>query len=122
MQEVELPQPPLLLLDDRDALAGDDEEVLLARLGVVHAGGLAGLEHGERVADLGEHLRLQALTRRCDPAVRLEPAAEAEGVVRQPGRVPGIDDEPARRDRSEPVPHLLQARFGGHPRDDTLVV
>ena len=82
VEEVELPQPSLLLLDDRQALARDDEEVLLSALGVVHAGRLARLEHGERVADLGEHLRLEALASRRDAAVGLELAAEAEGVVR----------------------------------------
>ena len=122
MKEVELPEPPLLLLDDRQALARDDEEVLLGGLGVVHAGRLAGLEHRERVADLGEHLRFEAVPRRRDAAVGLELAAEAEGVVRDPGGIPGIDDEPARGDRREPVSDLLEACLLGHPRDDTLVL
>ncbi len=122
VKEVELPEAPLLLLDDRQALARDDEEVLLGRLGVVHARRLAGLEHRERVADLGEHLRLDALPRCRDPAVGLELAAEAEGVVRDPRGIPGVDDEPARGDGSEPVADLLEARLPGHPRDDTLVL
>ena len=45
---------PLLALDHEDALAGDDEEVLLADLAVVHAGRLAGLEHGDPDAELLE--------------------------------------------------------------------
>jgi hypothetical protein len=37
VEEVPGSQPALFLLDDRDALAREDEEVLLARVGVVEA-------------------------------------------------------------------------------------
>ena len=57
VHEVPRLQPALLAVEDEDALPGDDEEVLLIRLAVVHAVRLAGLEHGDAEADLGE-LRL----------------------------------------------------------------
>ena len=41
MQVVPLPEPALLTLDDRDALAGEDEEAFLVALGVVEARRLA---------------------------------------------------------------------------------
>ena len=54
VDEVPGPQLALLLLDDQQARAREHEEVLLARLGVVHAGRLAGLEHRQREAELLE--------------------------------------------------------------------
>src|SRR5207247_911513 len=54
VQEVPLLQEALLALDDRGALAREDEEVLLVHLAVIAPSGLAGLEHPNRVAELRE--------------------------------------------------------------------
>src|SRR5919201_2813832 len=57
VDEVPSPERTLLSLDQEQALAGEDEEVLLARLGVVEPARLARLEHGQREADAREPLR-----------------------------------------------------------------
>ena len=57
MHEVPRLQPPLLALDEQQALAREHEEVLLVVLAVVHAARLPGLQHGQRVADLREPTR-----------------------------------------------------------------
>src|SRR5207247_2298982 len=54
VHEVPCPQRPLLLLDEQEALAVEDEEVLLRRLGVVEAVRLARLEHADVHPDLLE--------------------------------------------------------------------
>src|SRR5581483_6486427 len=47
VEEVPRPQPSLLALDERDALAGQHEEVLLPRVGVVEAARPAGMQDGQ---------------------------------------------------------------------------
>ena len=79
-------QRPLLALDQQHALAGEDEEVLLVGLAVVHAARLAGLEHGDRVADLRE--------RASSPS---KMHAAPKRLVRHPRRLADVDHEPARR-------------------------
>ena len=54
VDEVPGPQAALLALDQEQTLAGEDEEVLLGVLAVVHAVRLPRREDGDRVADLGE--------------------------------------------------------------------
>ena len=66
---------PLLALDDRQALAGQHEEVLLVVLAVVHPAGLAGLEHGERVADLAERHGVVLEDARVGRAARWSPTS-----------------------------------------------
>src|SRR4051794_21806292 len=65
VEEIPGLERPLLALDDRERLAGEHEEVLLVRLVVVHATALAGLENGERVAELSEGRVLALEDRRC---------------------------------------------------------
>jgi len=52
VEEVPGPQASLFVLDDQRALARQDEERLLVRLGVVE-GGLPGLEDGDVDPELG---------------------------------------------------------------------
>ncbi len=102
MDEVPGLQLALLALDHEHALAGDDEEVLLARLAVVHAGGLAGLEHGDAHAELGE------------VAVPFEVSPAAEPLPLPPAGVPRVEHEPARASCAEAFGQLVELRLGDH--------
>jgi hypothetical protein len=102
MEEVPRHEAALLALDNRDALAPEHDEVLLRRLGVVEPARLPGLEHRERDPELAEALRLEVGSPAQHRHVRLEDAARAEGLVRQPRRLAGVDDEPSGLDRREP--------------------
>jgi hypothetical protein len=100
VEEVPGSQPPLAALDDRDALAGEHEEILLVVLAVVEAARAALAEHGDRVPDLGKrHL------------VALDDAGCAELRVPHPGGVADVHDEPAVRHRRPAVPRVLQPRL-----------
>jgi hypothetical protein len=90
-------------LDQEQARAGEDEEVLLVRLVVVSAARLTGLQHGDRESKLWE-----------GDVVALDDARVAEHVVRHPRGVRDVDDEPAVGDRREPAEQLLESRFVGH--------
>jgi hypothetical protein len=90
-------QPPLLVLDQEDALAAEDEEVLLVRLGVVEAHGRARLEDGQPVADLGKR-----------DGTALEHARRGAVFVGFPLRVAHVDDEPALARGAEPVLRPLE--------------
>jgi hypothetical protein len=68
VDEVPRAKPSLVALDQQQALAGQDEEVLLARLTVIEGARLSRLHHAERVSDLSE--------RRC--AFAFEGAGRAE--------------------------------------------
>ena len=87
VDEVPGAQVPFLLLDDEEALAGEHEEVLLLRLGVVEAARLPRLEDVEAEAELREEdlLQLRALAQR--GTVCLEGAAPAEVGIRHPGGI-----------------------------------
>jgi hypothetical protein len=89
MDEVPGPQAALLALDEQQALAGEDEEVLLLVLAVVHARGLAGREH----ADVDPEAR--------EALVPLEAGERAEGPVEPPLRLAGVHDEPPLAYRNE---------------------
>ena len=102
VDEVPRLQPPLLALDHEHALAGDDEEVLLARLAVVHAARLAGLEHGDADAELLE------------VAVAFEVRPAAEPLPLPPAGVPRVEHEPARAFCAEALGQLLELRLGDH--------
>src|SRR5581483_7460519 len=104
VHEIPRAERPLLALDQEQALAGEDEEVLLTRLAVVARGRLARLEHADRVPELRERDR-----------AALEDAAGAERLVRDPRRVPDVDDEPAPGGRREPSAGVLEPRLRAHP-------
>src|SRR5690242_20616128 len=72
----------LLAFDDRQALAGEDEEALLVGLAVVHGDGLAGPHDREVEAELVEVL------------VALEVARDAERTLLVPVRVADVRDVP----------------------------
>ena len=114
MDEVPGAERLLAIFHEEQTGPGEDEEVLLGGLGVEHARGLAGLEHGEREARVREHLRLGVGSLGEDARAALEDAATAERVVSQPRRVGDVDDEPAGRDRREPRADVLQVCFLDH--------
>ena len=90
VEEVPLSQRPLLSLDDERARAVEHEERLLTVLAVIHRHRLAGREHVEVEAHLGEAL-----------AVGLESAELAHGGV-VPLRIARVEDEPAAHSGSQP--------------------
>src|SRR5439155_17115248 len=102
VQEVPSSDPPLLAIDAGDALALEDEEVLLRRVGVVETARFARLEDRELDPELAEALRLEVGPLAQHRHVCLEDAPRAEGLVRDPRRVADVDDEPAAADRREP--------------------
>src|SRR5262249_59377194 len=87
-EEVPLPEPPFLALDEQRALAGMHEEVLLFRLGVVTAVRLARRQDVDPDAELLE-LRVRRLERALG-AGRLQLPAFA----RQPLGGADVDDRP----------------------------
>jgi hypothetical protein len=104
VHEVPRPQSPLLPLDEQQALAGEDEEVLLHLLAVVHAVRLARVQDDQADRDLGE-----------GALAGLEPAFLAELVVVPPARIGRVDDEPAVGLRLQAARRLAHAGLGdGH--------
>ena len=84
VDEVPLPQQSFRTLNQQPAFAGEHEERLLLRLGVVETIGLTRLHHGDVDAELGK-LGLLAL----------ELASRSERLRDQPVGVAHVDDEPA---------------------------
>jgi hypothetical protein len=95
VDEVPRPKRPFLPLDEQQILAGEDEEVLLVGLRVVQPAWLAGFDHRQGDAEAGEPLQLQIWTPTQNGPVGLEDASRSKRLVRQPGRVSDIHDEPA---------------------------
>ena len=88
VDEVPPPERALLTLEDRERLAGEDEEVLLVVLPVVHRHRLAGAEDGDVDPELQEV--------RCTlEACALELAERAAARAFPPLRLAGVQDEPA---------------------------
>jgi hypothetical protein len=83
VHEVPGAQPPLLALDEQQALAAQDEEVLLRPLAVVEAERLPRFEDVQVQAELPE------------AALALEVAVEAERAGVVPAALRGVEDEPA---------------------------
>ena len=83
MDEVPLPERPLLALDDQEGLAREHEKVLLVRLPVVHPDRLAVPEHVEAHAELRK-VRLTVERKRLAPRPAIAPA-----------RLLRVEDEPA---------------------------
>src|SRR6185437_12126370 len=81
---VPLPQRPLLALDDQRPRPGEDEEILLVVLVVVHRERLAGAEHPKRDAD------------RLPPVVLVRPRARPEPGDAPPAQVGQVPDAPFR--------------------------
>src|SRR2546430_8051986 len=100
VHEVPCLQRALFAFDQREALAREDEEVLLVRLAVVPAARLARQQDRDRVADVRER-----------DLVSLEDARRPEHIVVDPSGVADVDDEPAVRRRGEAVIGLLEPRL-----------
>src|SRR5262245_39699545 len=92
-------QPPLLLLDEQQALTGEHEEVLLHALRVIEAVHLAGMEDVDADPVL---LELAFRVPEVHPLAAL--------VVPHPGHVGGIQDEPARGRDDRALVGLLDRR------------
>jgi hypothetical protein len=101
--EVPRLERPLLALDQQQAIAREDEEVLLVGLTVIPPARLSRLEHGQDEADVGEGC-----------VVALEDAGGSESLVRHPRPVPDVDDEPAVAHGREAGVQLFKARFLDH--------
>jgi broad specificity phosphatase PhoE len=91
----------LLAFDDEHTLSGQDEEVLLSVLPVVHATQLAGQEQVDVDPEVRE-ARVRALER----------SAEAELTSVEPACVSNVEDEPALARRDEPGIRLLERASG----------
>ena len=102
MHEVPLAERSLLTLDDEQALTGEDEEVLLGALGVVHAVRLAGLQDPDPEAEIGE------------PRISLERRVDAHAVALEPAGVARVDDEPALAGRDRAVLRPLERGLRNH--------
>jgi len=113
MEEVPRSKPALFLLDDRDALARQDEEILLARIGVIQAARLPWEEECEVDADLVEPVAVEIGTPAKSGPAALEHGPAPEGVVGEPCRVADIEDEPSVGDRDEAGLGTLEMRLQG---------
>jgi hypothetical protein len=106
---------PLLALDHENALAGEDDEVLLLfAFSVVEAVRLTSAEDAEREAGKVERHLVQIGSLPQHEVVGLEDADAAEAIVVQPRRIPCIDDEPAGADRRKARADILKACFRCH--------
>src|SRR5947207_13831886 len=103
MEEVPGAEESLLALDEQPALAGQNEEGLLIRLGVVNAA-LARLEHGHINPELRE------LDRRFAVLVG-EPTRRAPRLRREPLGIAHVDNGPTLRDGGKPGASVLKPRF-----------
>src|SRR4029450_1128470 len=92
MQKVPGFHRTLLALDDRERLAGQDEEVLLVGLPVIHRHRLAWPEHLDIDPELVEVGRL---------VEAFEPRERAASPALEPERLARVDDEPALVRRQE---------------------
>jgi hypothetical protein len=102
VHEVPGSERPLLPFDDQQALAGEDEEVLLVGLPVVHRKGLAWPEARELDPELREL------------GLALEDGAVAAALALAPDGLPRVEDEPAVSVRPQPGLGLFERRLGNH--------
>jgi hypothetical protein len=93
MDEVPWPETALLALNDENALALQDEEILLHRLAVVMTRG-ARRENTDREASGRLDVFVEVGAPAQDELVRLEDANSAEVIVVDPSGVARVDDEP----------------------------
>ena len=108
VEEVPRLEAPLLVLDDQDAFAGEDEEVLLDVLGVVLPVRLAGLEHVD-----ADPVVLEALW-------RLEVGPLAGNLAAHPACICEVRHERAGLGRGQPVLDVVDVRLLATHRE-TLV-
>src|SRR5438105_3403652 len=101
VHEVPLLQQPFFALDEEEALAREDEKVLLVFFAVIHARRLPGLEH----ADVDPELR--------EARVALEARVGAVVAV-EPARVARVDDEPPFALGCETLAGRFERRFRNH--------
>src|SRR4029453_9387901 len=107
VEEVPGSKASLPALDEQPALAPENEERLLIRLGVIDAA-LARLEDSHVDPELREfHRRVAVLVR--------EPARRAPRLRGEPLGIAHVDDEPALGDGGEPGASVLKPRFGQEP-------
>jgi hypothetical protein len=104
----------LLVLDDQDAFAHQDEEILLHGLRVVHVGRPPRPEHAQDESRAGLDVLAEIRPAAQDEVVRLEDAAGLRRIVVHPGSVSCIDDEPPRRHRRETRLNPLKSCFCDH--------
>jgi hypothetical protein len=102
VHEVPGPKLPFLAFDEQQALPGEDEKPFLVGLRVVEPARLSRVEHLERQADLGELVRGEVRAPAKDRRAAFEDASGSERVVREPRRMPQVDDEPAVAHGREP--------------------
>ena len=102
VHEVPRFQRSLLAFDDQQALAGEDEEVLLRVLAVVHAVRLPWAEDADADPDLVEA-----------DLVALELRVGIE-LAREPACVAHVQDEPALADRPQTVSIVLERGLRNH--------
>ena len=86
MHEVPLPQGSLLTFDDRQRLAGQDEEILLVGLPVIHRHRLAGAENGQVDPELQK-------VGRAVEACSFELTEDAATFALPPLRLARVDDD-----------------------------
>ena len=103
MEVVPLPHAPLLPLDDRDALALQDEEALLRVLRVVHAVRLARVQDVHAEAEVGR-----------GRGRRLERAEDAVALGRLPRDLGEVEDPPAGVGGDPAVLAVLDPRLLAH--------
>jgi len=107
VEEVPGPEASLLALDEQPALAGQNEERLLIRLGVIEAA-LARFEYRDVDPELRELERRIAV-------FALEPA-RCSATVREPlFGIAHVGDEPAIRDGGKPGTRVLESCFRHEP-------
>jgi hypothetical protein len=105
VDEIPRPKVAFLGLDEQQAFAGEDEEVLLVGLSVIKAARLSGRDHRQRESHVGEGRRV----------VALEGAGRAEHLAREPRRLQDVDHESAVADRRQARVRPLHARFLDDP-------
>ena len=114
VHEVPGPQVPFLVLDDQHALAHEDQEVLLDRLGVVEGRRLPRRDNADREPGTRLHVLREIRTAPQHEVVGLEDADAAVVVVADPRGFGRVDDEPAWSDRCHSGCDTFKACFADH--------
>ena len=103
MHEIPRLEESLPSLDDEQALAGEDKEVLLRLLGVVHAVRLARPEDADADTDFREA-----------GILAFERGVAPEPVALEPARVANVENKPALTGRAGSVIAVLERSLGNH--------